>query len=422
MTGKFASAICIVAVLVMAQVCSAATNAELEQRITELEKRLGEVESEKVSLGFGDVEVGGRVMNDWMWISEDDNVRSAIGDQEDGIEFRRIWLFVEGDVAENVGYKVQLNFAGGGTDLQDVYLKLDGLPLGTWKIGHVKEPFSLVEFTSSKYITFMERSLPDIFAPAWNTGIMVSNTALEDSMTWAASLTRETDSNGELIDDGGYNATGRITFNPGYENDGAEVVHLGAAYSRKNPPDSNGATAGDDFRFRARPEAHQTDRFVNTGFFGADSIDLIGLEAAWVAGPFSLQGEYVMANVEGNSGQPDPEFDGWYAQASYWLTGEHRNYKRSSGNFGRVRPHNNFGENGGMGAWEVAARISNVDLNDSGITGGELDDCTLGLNWHLNPHTRIMWNYVRADAEDVGGTAGTDGDADIFMMRFQIDF
>jgi phosphate-selective porin OprO/OprP len=70
---------------------------------------------------------------------------------------------------------------------------------------------------------------------------------------------------------------------------------------------------------------------------------------------------------------------------------------------------------GGLGAWEVGVRYSQVDLNDSIVSGGELDDITIGLNWHLNPNVRVMLNYVRADLDDVG-------DADIFQTRFQVDF
>ncbi|MHC4097467.1 MAG: porin, partial [Planctomycetota bacterium] len=60
-------------------------------------------------------------------------------------------------------------------------------------------------------------------------------------------------------------------------------------------------------------------------------------------------------------------------------------------------------------------RYSGLDLDDSGISGGELDTITAGLNWHLNPNTRIMWNYVHADKDDVG-------EADMLLARLQIDF
>ena len=70
---------------------------------------------------------------------------------------------------------------------------------------------------------------------------------------------------------------------------------------------------------------------------------------------------------------------------------------------------------GGCGAWEVAARYSYIDLDRARIDGDRLDDVTFGLNWYLNPNMRVMFNYIYADSED-------RGDANIFQMRFQVDF
>lgn len=80
-----------------------------------------------------------------------------------------------------------------------------------------------------------------------------------------------------------------------------------------------------------------------------------------------------------------------------------------------MKPKRNFLKEGGLGAWEVAARFSHLDLNDEGIIGGRLNNVTVGLNWYLNPNMRVMWNFVYADRDDVG-------DASIFQMRAQIDF
>ena len=63
----------------------------------------------------------------------------------------------------------------------------------------------------------------------------------------------------------------------------------------------------------------------------------------------------------------------------------------------------------------MAARYSYIDLDRARINGDRLDDFTLGLNWYLNPNMRVMFNYVFADSED-------RGDANIFQMRFQVDF
>jgi phosphate-selective porin OprO/OprP len=139
-----------------------------------------------------------------------------------------------------------------------------------------------------------------------------------------------------------------------------------------------------------------------------------------VYGPFSLQGEYFQTFLDSNASD-DPEFEGYYIQGGYFLTGEHRNYSASNGYFTRVRSNQNFYPvKGGWGAWEVALRYSSIDLNDSDIRGGKEDDITAGLNWYLNPNVRFMFNYVYADLND--RICFLDGEVNIYQGRFQIDF
>ncbi len=352
--------------------------------------------------------LGGRIMNDWAFMSEDDEVKAAVGELQDATtEFRRARLYISGTIYDKIIFKAQYDFAGGDADFKDVYLGLKKLPaVGTLKVGHFKEPFGLEELTSSKYITFMERSLPIVFTPSRNTGIGVNNTALNKRLTWSAGAFLDTNDYGDEA--GAENSeavTARITGLPWYRGkDG--LLHLGLSYSYRDAKD-------DAVRFRERPEAHLAPRFVDTGDINADSENRFGIEAALVHGPLSIQGEYMGTQVDALSG-PDPEFSGYYGYVSYFLTGEHRAYKNSTGAFDRVKPKTNFGK-GGIGAWEVALRYSQLDLNDAPITGGELKDITLGVNWYLNPNVRAMLNYVGADLDTVG-------DADILQLRFQIDF
>ena len=353
------------------------------------------------------LKVGGRIMMDGTWVSEDRGIKTNVGEQEDGVEFRRARMNLRGRIYGNVEYKLQLDFAGGDAELKDVYIALPDLPLGQLKMGHFKEPFGLEELTSSKNITFLERVISSV-DPARNTGIMLHDNFCDQRVTWAAGVFRITDDNGMLQDDDGYSVTGRLTGLPLYEDKGASLLHLGAAYSHRD-------SANNSVTLRARPEAHQLDYFIDTGAIPSDDTDVIGLESACVCGPLSLQGEYFFVDVNRRSGASSVDFDGYYGQVSYFLTGEQRRYRKPTGTFGRIRPDKNYGHEGGMGAWEVAARFSSIDLNDGNIAGGKMDNLTAGLNWYLNPNTRFMWNYIHSDKDGIGN-------ADILLIRLQIDF
>ena len=379
--------------------------------------------------GQARIEIGGRVHNDWYWFDQDRKLQDAV-DLEDGAEFRRARLSVSGTLYENLKFKAEYDFADGDSDLKEVYMELGGVPgVQNIRVGNFKEPFSMEELTSDNDITFMERALSNVFAPSYNTGAMVHGAFLgkkkQERMTAALGIFRTSDDYGNDADDGGYSGTIRVTGLPWYEEDGRKLLHLGAAYTHRNPDNT--------IRIRQRPEAHGAERFLDTGNFDAEAIDAYVVESALVYGPFSLQGEYSHTTVDTRY-VGDRDFDGYYVQASYLLTGERRPYKNASGFLGRVIPNKNFrfhGEERGWGAWELALRYSSLDLNDghtsiwdralgrtSQIRGGMEDNFTVGLNWHLNPSARIMWNYVHANLDsDV-----YEGDLNTFQTRFQLAF
>ena len=360
------------------------------------------------------LKIGGRIMNDWTMYSTDRAIRDGINGGEsigDGTEFRRARLYMEGEIYKNIKYKAQYDFAGQDADFKDVYIELKKIPtLGDFKIGHFKGPFSLEELTSSKYITFMERSLPNVFAPSRNTGFQLKNAFAEKRVTAAVGVFRDVGDSGDGFGpNSDYNVTTRITSLPWYEENGTQLVHVGFSYSHEFRDNDS------PVRFRQRPEAHLGPRFVDTGSFLADGIDYFNPELAMVYGPFSLQGEWIWAAVDSDSAD-DPNFDGSYIFGSLFLTpGDRRVYK--GGEFDRVKPKKNFSWDGsGYGAVEAAFRYSNLHLSDKAIRGGTLSNYTAGLNWYLNPNVRFMLNYVHADQRSI------DGQADIVQMRAQVDF
>ena len=369
------------------------------------------------------LKLGGRIMNDWGFLKQDREILkdTDIGDLVDGTEFCRARLYLKGDIYDNIGFEIQYDFAGGGgPEFKDVYIELKEIPLlGNFRVGQFKSPFSLEYMTSSEYITFMERGLNNAFAPRRNTGFMLHNHALDKRMTWATSIYRTADdfgdSQGNSSTEGGYSFVGRITGLPWYKDKGKKLLHIGFSYNYQNAFEN-------EFDYDSEPETKLAGNFVNTGDFEAEYAHLFNPELALVFGPFSLQAEYTFTNVNttGSISGQDPEFSGFYIYGSYFLTGEHRNYRKKKGSFGRIEPNNNFSWGKGLGAIELAARYSELDLSDSDIEGGRLNDVTLGLNWYLNPNTRVMLNYVHAEV-DLSNDNVKNGNADMFAMRFQID-
>lgn len=354
------------------------------------------------------LKIGGRIMADVAWMNSKGDMKTRFGKLKDDAELRRARLYTSGTIYEDFIYKLQFDFAGGDADLKDAYIGLQNIPyLGTLKVGHFKEPFSLEELTSSKYITFMERAIPNVFARGRNLGIGLNSHLFDERLTWAVGIFMDADGFGNATSNE-YNLTARLTGLPWYEEKGERLLHIGVSYSLVNPEKT--------LRYRERPETHLASRFLDTGSFAADYANLLGLETAVVYGPLSLQSEFIQAFVDETGGSSEAYFEGLYVQGSYFLTGEHRKYKKSAGTFSRVKPYKNFSiKERTFGAWEIAGRYSYLDLKDNDINGGILQDVTVGLNWYLNPNMRIMGNYVHSHRNGVGN-------AHIFQMRYQVDF
>lgn len=349
---------------------------------------------------------GGRIQVDGATYSED------VSRHNDGTELRRVRLFAQGTLWQHWNYKLQYDFTGSGIDgLQDAYIDYRGLKPVSVKFGHFKEPFGLQNMTSSKYVAFTERALISAFSPGRNIGIQLGTHGENWSLN-AGVFGQGRD--GALADeDEGMAVSGRATYSPKLSAD--TRIHLGAALSHRE------TGSVDSLRFRERPESHLTNqRLVDTGSINADNFLRVGLEAALVSGPFSLESEYNYIDLNrSGSTLPDLDFSGYYVQGSWFITGESIPYNASKGTFGKPRINGIVGK-GGMGALQLAMRFSSLDLNDADISGGEEQNFTVGLNWYTTPNIRLSANYVNV-LDVKGGTAAGD-EPDAFQVRAQVEF
>ena len=423
----------------------------LVEEVAEL-KAFKEAMLAKQAAGRPSLRVGGRIMLDW---AEFDQPRInpdpggagdnglPYGDWQDGVEFRRARMFLEGEAFNVIDYKIAFDFADTdstddgdllqSTAFKDVYVTVNELPLlGHVRVGHFKEPFGLEQLTSTKYGTFIERSVNDdgAIVPGRRIGLMAFDHTDNQRLTWAIGAFRsELDNGGEpprrFSDNGGTSVTTRCSFLPWYDEatEGRGLFHVGLAFSHRDIDDGT-------YRFSAHPESHIAPEVVDTAdITGTQSVQLYGAEAALVYGPFSMQSEYFHANVI-RPGLVAPSFNGCYVYFSYLLSGENRNYDRATGSFRRVKPFENFfrvrtaeGDVAmGKGAWEIGYRYSYLDLNSGGVYGGLVGNHTLGLNWYFNPYTRLMLNYVDNTSTSGDPAVVPVTTQHIFETRVQIDF
>lgn len=356
-----------------------------------------------------DFKIGGRFMHDWIWGSLDDGLAAKVGDIVSMNGTRRSRIGIEGTLYGRIEIKMEYDFAGGTASYTDVYLGIKGLPFGTLRLGKQKEPFSLEELTSSRHITFIERSLVNMFAPARQVGATVHG-SMDDRFTWNLGVfTRDETGTAGGVHDDTYDFAARFTFLP-WTSGKTDLFHIGAAYHYQDMKD-NAVT-----RYRTRPEVSLIQRFIDTGNFAAESAQGFGIEGAFVVGSFHGFGEYVMEMTDA-AAFGDPEFNAFTIGAGYYLTGEVRNFKKSAGTFDRTKVLDPLTKDGGMGAWEVAVRYSQADLTDAVLKGGELKDITVALNWYLNNNAALKLNYVYSDRDDI-----EDGTGNMFVTRFQFDF
>ncbi len=393
--------------------------------------------------------LGGRIMFDYAFF---DDVFTDNGEEQSEGEFRRTRLTASGSVKKDWKYKFTVNIddQDESADVNTAFIEYAGFKPLSLKIGKFKEPFSLERLTSSKWGSTIERNIlldflggnlgagqPDlggVQVAGYHEGL--------NHLNWALGVFDD----GSEDEDGDdhYAVTGRIAVAPHFG--GGHFLHLGAAYSKRDVEGS--------VRYRSRLGVHTADggrpTFANAYI---DDVDQFGLEAAYVRGPFSLQGEYMDVSADGdNAGvaaltadgadaddRPDGivsgacysdadsdnaldqgdasvacgdiDFDGYYVQAAYTLTGEQRAYKTNGAYFDKLKPH------GALGAWELVARYEDVEVVDDNAGGVannsrsvDAEKWILGVNWYANASVRFMLNYI--DAEVDGALARGDGDDD----------
>ncbi|MEM7024853.1 MAG: porin, partial [Pseudomonadota bacterium] len=404
----------------------AAETAEQVEQDTNVVFKWGPAPTLQSEDGTWSFKVRGRLFVDGGYLGDDD----GFFDDSNATELRAARLGVEGRIFKDFGYKFETDFADNDVDIKDAFIEYDGPviePVKFVRLGQFKTPNSLEELTSSRYITFMERAaITDAFdldrRIGAGTAVGGENWGIEGGL-FGQNVDVQDRNEGFAVAGRGYYAFEDLVGED-------TVLHLGTSARFR---DLDNSADDSEVRYRQRPFFHFTGtRSVDTGSIeNADNDVFWGGEAALVAGRFSAQAEAANTWLQRSDGGDADSLWGAYGSVSYFLTDAKRNYSAGSGTFGRVSVDNPIHE-GGMGAWEIAARYDYISLNDGGaeIRGGKQGTTIVGVNWYLNNYVRMMldgaWTRVfDANPRDTSGNAAVDGSQnDIFGVgaRAQVDF
>jgi len=434
------------------------------------------------------IRLTGRVQSDYRFadndfsLSERDARDRDTASIADGFELRRARLGVTGTLMGDIDYSAQFNMVGSAPVVDTAFANFKYFPKVNVQFGRFKQPFSLGQLTSSNDIDFAERSYVDQVIPGKKLGLMVHGEP-KTGFTYAASVFQEGFSEINQEEGEGKRYAGRLTANfAQLANIADTVLHFGVAgvggdyqvrpsvsSQTQSAVTATGTTTprativgfrslnrGFSNVFRAQIGGEPTANIPNAAAeFGVD-VDqtLFGLEAALARGPFKVQGEWVRADYDAINRASAAaqtvkgDVDTWYVQAMWNITGEKWSDAYRSGVFRGITPAANFKPGAGWGAWQLGLRYSKYDASDLAVTGsgsrlqsgtnatsGNMNDDVysygIGVNWILNPLSRLMFEWTRTDfggatlpLDIVGTSSGSRGitKEDIFSIRAQVNF
>jgi phosphate-selective porin OprO and OprP len=377
--------------------------------------------------------VRGRLMVDYNGIDQDERITGE--DDVSAVELRRARIGVEGVIFYDWKYKFEVDFAGDATEIKDAYIAYANWGPESWELSEIRAGNqyvynSLEQTTSSRFITFMERAA---FTEAFFVDRQIGGAVLAGSKHWSiqGGFYGAPAGEQETFFDDEQAASIRATIAP--INNETAVLHFGGSYRQRNAGTLRDTAVADLFEYRARgADLHLADRFVDTPNIG-ENDEMFVLEGALVWKSLSVQGEYAQleSDIPVSIANVSPTYNGWYVDASWYITGEMRNYKAEEGIFDRTKVKNPvYGGSGGWGAWQIAGRYDVIDLSDKaaainnfGVVScsecGEQKTWLIALNWLLTDYAAIKLNVTQSE---ISGGVNNGAEITGVGVRTQIDW
>lgn len=360
------------------------------------------------------------------------NVRARVlapggADRERGFELERARLEFSGRFDDAWIFQIEPRFTEDRVELDESWfgVRLNGGD-ARLLVGRPKAPFGLEELLSSRHFDFATRSLLNQFSPGEDHGVVLLGGSRESRFEWGCGVTNGTgtsDTNGEP------DLSARFVVRPWSDAPNSRARHwqFGCAATWGREDDE---LDGESYSTEAKTTFLEFEPGAS-----ADGERLrVGLETAWFDGPFTVQAEAltVAEELRGTGRALDATTRGWYVSAAWMLTGEEKG-------FGAAKPARPFsvaresrGTTGGSGAWQLAARVGELTLDDGLVAAGLVApngfaervlsfDC--GVNWYATKHVKAMLHVVHTEyAERIVIDGESESSESALILRVQLHF
>ena len=353
----------------------------------------------------------------------------------------RVRPIITGSVAKYYNFNITPDFGQGRVTLQDAYLNITYWDYASLRTGKFKAPLDLERLQSDRDLEFSERSEIQNLVPNRDTGFSLHGRLFDGRINYDAALMNgvPNDTAADTTDldtNDGKDFVGRIFATPfelterpwikglgfgiagSYGNERGNTISVYKTYGMSTWFSYTKGVTASGLRARLEPQLY----YYLRGF---------GLMAEYAQDSHSLNRFTTVGkapHVRLINATDTFTDTGYFAQASYILTGEDASY-------GWVKPYHFFDpRNGRYGAWEVAARISNVAAQtrqfqlgfaDPSLSAKTATEWALGLNWYLT--SNIKWQFDYANTFFNGGAGKTGAPKDrpnesVFESQLQISF
>lgn len=339
----------------------------------------------------------------------------------DQILMRRVRPTFSGTLYKYIDYFIRPDFGQGTVVLYEAYAQLNYVPHFAIRVGKFKPPVDLERLQSDDDTTFIERGLPTLLAPSRAIGFQLSGDLLPHRLGYQMGVFNPVPDN-SLSD-----------TSPGNSRD-----YVARLFATPFQPNEN-LLSGFGFGFAAQGgsvdgvalPAYKTvgqNTFFNfeSGVESAGHRTTLAPQGFYYLGPFGLLVEDTVSEEQFQKAgvRKDVALRSWEVAVSYILTGE----KKS---FGSPVPRHPFAPfNHGWGAWELAARTSDINVDNAMFAYGFASltasprfarEWVGGVNWYLNRILRISMDYGHTNF--LGGAVNADRAAErVILARFQINF